>query len=648
MTSYYTIGVAGHVDHGKTALTRALTGINTDRMREEQRKGLSIVPGIAPLTLPSGVKTALVDLPGHSDYLKNTICGLAGIDMAILVVSADEGVMPQTREHLNILKFYGIKRGVIVLSKTDIVEGDILELADLEIRELMEESGFSQWPVLPFSALTKTGLKEVVSCIDGITGHLKSRCRQVPFRLWVDQARMITGFGTVISGTILAGVVNQNDTVQLFPDGRKVRVRFLETHGEKVETLAAGQRAGINLPRVPLGLVKKGSVLATPDTLSPTAFINAELHLLENLSAALRDRTRVRLYIGTASFNCLAVLMDAAPLSSGQTGLVQFRPSRPIPCMPGDRFVVAILNKNVIIGGGRILGVSQEKFRRAKAAKMIPVLEAIQKENLPGYLNAVSANAPFSLISVKETASRTPFSEADIAEEINRGVNRNKWIRISRRDGVLKKDHYDWLLHHVLKVCERVLTGDNLKQKFQINEIADSLDVKVSQTLLVDILRVLCQRGSLAISNGYYQLTGSTEWLSADHQKTITALLNFAENAGWKPFSAGHFCKVSRGQYSKRNVEKLLLQLALQNKLIQLAEDRYIAPHALEAIKARMKDFLEQQDCFSIHDCQSVLGYGRTQAIHVLEYLDDAGFTKREGNVRTLHVPDVTSEPSTY
>lgn len=347
MRGHYTIGVAGHVDHGKTALTKALTGINTDRMREEKQKGFSIVPGIAPMPLPSGAQVALVDLPGHSDYLKNTVCGLAGIDMAILVVAADEGVMPQTKEHLNILKFYDIKRGVVVLSKTDLIDGDILELAGLEIRELIQESGFSDWPVIFFSARTKAGLEKIRTCSDAEIGHIKARTRQAPFRLWIDQARIITGFGTVVSGTILSGVINQNDTVQIVPDGREARVRFLETHGNRLESAVAGQRAGINLPRIPLEIVKKGTILATPDTLRTTPFINAELRLLENAPSAVQNRTRVRLYIGTAVFNSLIVMMDREPLPPGQAGLVQFRPATPIACLPDDRFVVSLRNGSV-------------------------------------------------------------------------------------------------------------------------------------------------------------------------------------------------------------------------------------------------------------------------------------------------------------
>ncbi|MDY6904855.1 MAG: selenocysteine-specific translation elongation factor [Thermodesulfobacteriota bacterium] len=636
MTRHYTIGVAGHVDHGKTALTKTITGINTDRMQEEKQKGLSMVAGIAPLSLPSGAQAALVDLPGHSDYLKNTVSGLAGIDMTLLVVAADEGVMPQTREHLNILQFYGIKHGVVVLSKADLVDEEILELADLEIKDLIKASGFPDWPVLPFSARTKTGLQAVITCVDEEIRHLKTRTRQAPFRLWIDQARIIAGFGTVVSGTVLSGAVSQNDTVQVLPDGRKARARFLETHGEGVPAVEAGQRAGMNLPRIPLDVVKKGAVLVTPDTLRPAVFLNADLRLLKNAPLAIRNRMRVRLYVGTGVFNALLVIMDSDTLSPGQAGLVQFRPATPIACMPDDRFVISFLNKNEIIGGGRILEVSREKFRQAKAAKIIPVLEAIQKGDLPGYLAAVSANAPYRLISAGDTANRTPFPETAVAEAINRGVNQQKWVRISKEEGGLRKDHYDTLMHHVKDVCESVLTVDKLKQKFQINEIADTLAAKVSRTLLQHILTNLCRQNKLWLSDGYYQLSTRTDRLSSDHRQTISALMTFADDSGTKPFSAGYFCKCHRGKYPKKTVEKLLWQLESRNQLIQLDKDRYITPRALEDIKYRIKDYVEQQGYFSIHDCQEAFGYGRTQAVPVLEYLDNTGFTKREENVRTL------------
>ena len=247
MDKFITTGIAGHVDHGKTSLVRYLTGIDTDRLKEEKRRGLSIEPSVAPLQLPSGRRIALMDVPGHSDFLRNTVRGLSLVDMAILVVAADDGVMPQTRDHLEVLNFLQAKGGCIVLSKADVVDIETLELAEIEIRELVSGSFLEQKPVIPFSALDGRGVEEILLAFESEADRANGKLVSAPFRLWIDQVRSFPGFGTVVSGTMLSGNVGQDDTVELLPSRKQAKVRFIEVHHERVDRAVAGQRVGLNL-----------------------------------------------------------------------------------------------------------------------------------------------------------------------------------------------------------------------------------------------------------------------------------------------------------------------------------------------------------------------------------------------------------------
>ena len=368
MEKHITVGIAGHVDHGKTSLVRALTGIDTDRLEEEKRRGLSIESGIAPLELDSGTKISLVDVPGHTDFLKNTIRGLSGVDMAVLVVAADDGIMPQTLEHLQILEFFNAKDGFVVLSKVDLVDDEILELAELEISETLEKSFLEGKPVIPFSALDRRGLLDIRRHIEEIAQEIPGKRLELPFRLWIDQVKGFPGYGTVASGTILSGRLYQDDPLQLLPPGIETRVRSLETHHRDASEAGAGQRVGINLHKIPLKDVQRGMVLAEPGTVEATYLLNVDLQVLPGAQKPLKNRQRVRLYLGTSVTSSLAVLMEKEQLEPGERGLVQLRLTKPVGALPGDPFVVCPLNVQTTIAGGKVLEIPPQKYRKGKAS----------------------------------------------------------------------------------------------------------------------------------------------------------------------------------------------------------------------------------------------------------------------------------------
>jgi len=316
------VGIAGHVDHGKTSLVRCLTGVDTDRLREEKERGISIESGIAPCVLPSGRKIAFVDVPGHKNFFKNTIRGLTMTDIAVLVIAADDSVMPQTKEHLEILKFAGCEGGVVVLSKADLVDREILGMAVEEVRELVRGSFLEGRPVIPFSAVDGQGKEAVLNALEEECKDACGKDPNAPFRMYIDQLQGIKGYGTVVSGTILSGKIGTEDMIEIYPTSRKTKVRYLQVHHQKVDMAYAGQRVGINLPNVKLNEIKRGMVLADTGMLRASYLINGCFHYLSDQKRPLKNRTRVRFYTGTAASNALMVFMEQDVLKPGQQAMV--------------------------------------------------------------------------------------------------------------------------------------------------------------------------------------------------------------------------------------------------------------------------------------------------------------------------------------
>ncbi|MDL1968843.1 MAG: selenocysteine-specific translation elongation factor [Deltaproteobacteria bacterium] len=387
---HITVGIAGHVDHGKTTLVHCLTGIDTNRLKEEKKRRLSIAS--------SGVQIALVDVPGHTDFLKNTIRGLSCVDMAILVVAADYGVMPQTREHLSILNFFGVKSGFIVISKADLVDKETLELAELEIRNKVEDTFLEEKSIMPFSVSNQKGLQDIKSNIEKEVNKIAGKNSVSPFRLFIDQIWSFAGLGTVVSGTVLSGTIRKDDPLILLPSEKETRARFLEVHHQKVSHAFAGQRLGINLHKLPLNEVKRGMVLAKPETVSSDYLFNAELSLLRSSPKSIENCQRVKLYIGTSITNALIVIINKKKIRPGERGLVQFRLIKCMAVLPRDPFVICPLNINNVIGGGKILEIATEKFRAVKAEKTIPYLMALQQSDLKAVIDLFLKETPLVLL----------------------------------------------------------------------------------------------------------------------------------------------------------------------------------------------------------------------------------------------------------
>ena len=402
MQKYITIGVAGHVDHGKTSLVRLLNEKEPENFKIEKKRDLSDKISIVPWDYSDNPAITFIDVPGHVNFFINTVRGLAYVDMAVLVVAADDGVMPQTVEHLNVLNFFRIKKGFIVITKTDLVDDETLEFAELEITELTKVTFFEKKPVLQFSAANLSGLDEIRRAIIEEAKKVEFKKSDQPFRLHVDQVWSISGFGTVVSGTACSGSISTGEPLYILPHGKKTAARFIEVHHNKVQRAFAGQRVGLNLKNISFKEVKRGMVLAQKGIHTSSSMLNAELKLLVTSSQPLKDRQQVKIYTGTSKAKAVVVLMEGKNILPGEKAFVQLRMKKKTAVLLKDTFVISLMNKQKIIGGGIILEITKEKFRKVKKKKFCLFLKQFFQKILMKSLIIILKKIPVALSAARK------------------------------------------------------------------------------------------------------------------------------------------------------------------------------------------------------------------------------------------------------
>ena len=361
---YHIVGTAGHVDHGKTELINALTGIQTDRLKEEKERGISIELGFAPLCLNDGSRVGIVDVPGHERFIHNMLAGIGGIDLVLLVVDANEGVMPQTREHLQILELLQIQRGILVLTKCDLVEEAWADIVEEEVRETLEGTFLANAPCCRVSAIRGDGIAELKTIIENVLKELPPREEDGPTRLPIDRHFTMSGFGTVVTGTLLSGSITIGENVEALPPGEIVRVREIQVHGEKSEIARAGQRVALNLVGLERTELQRGTVIATPGFFHQTSRFDARLNLLKEAPRPLKFRDPVHLHMGTAKVTAKVVLLDREQMNPGDSALIQIVLDSPLVAHRQDRFIIRSYSPMTTIGGGVIIDPTPAKHRR--------------------------------------------------------------------------------------------------------------------------------------------------------------------------------------------------------------------------------------------------------------------------------------------
>jgi len=645
MKRYVTIGVAGHVDHGKTSFVLQLTDVDTDRHPEEKRRGLSIDAGIACWPRSEGIIAAFVDVPGHRDFLKNTICGLQGVDIGVLVVAADDGVMVQTREHLDILSFFQVKDGIVVLSKADCVDSETLELAELEIMELTASTFLDGKPIIRFSNNDGRGKDETIAALDLAIAKSEKKPLNRPFRLWIDQTRSFVGIGTVVSGTVLSGIVKTNDTLQILPDAINTRVRSLEQHGQKIAVATAGQRIGLNLHRIGPTDIKRGMCLVWPREYPTVSHFNTEMRIVQHAGINIKDRQKVKIYIGSSVHKAIVKFIDS-PCEKTGGALAQLQLNKTAAVAAGDHFVITPMNTNTIIGGGNVLELGGEKVRKANKGKIAERLSALQRDDISEYIEQLCQLQFGKPLDPQNIVSRTTWRPEEIKKHIESEIQNGKLIRLD--DGKVARNAE---VQHFTKLFNEILTttfqNQPNREPMQLGEIINLSRPTSDEKLAALIIENLCQHGNWVKEKGGIRPADFKQRIPDELTEAAKLLRSYAVEQGIRPFSADYFVKRSTIPITLRQTQRTLDFFCKTGEMVRLKNDRYLTLSAIEEIKKKVNGWIADKGIFCLRDCKDALDFNRGLGLPVLEYLDRVGFTIKHGEGRTVAAKQPYIKPNT-
>jgi selenocysteine-specific elongation factor len=630
------VGTAGHIDHGKTALVRALTGIDADRLPEEKRRGITIDIGFADLDLGE-VRIGFVDVPGHERFVKNMLAGAHGIDVVALVIAADESVMPQTREHFDICRLLGVGKGVIVLTKKDLVDEELLQLARAEAEDLVKGSFLEGAPVIAVSSRTGEGIDELKKVLREIGLQTPARSDDFVARLPIDRAFSIKGFGAVVTGTLIAGEINEGDELELMPARARVRVRGVQVHGAAIKQANAGQRTAINLGGIDAASIERGMLLATTDRLRPTQIVDASVQLLKDAPRPLRSRQRVRVHLGAAEVLArVRVLETNGEISPGKQGLVQLRFESPVVAVLGDRFIVRAYSPQVTIGGGTVLDPFAVKHRAKDLAAIRTRLEILAKGDRATRFAQFVISASVPGVSREDIAARTAWREAVIdaafAEARTNGSVMNvdqRFLSSAAFDEVNRQIAAEVATHHQREPLSRGLSKEIVRERFFAGASAEAFRAMMAE---------LEKRGSFVVEKEIVRLPEHTRQLSDEDARVRDLLEKMFRDAGLSaPNLADAFTKAGLKPADQRG-RKILQLLIDSGALVKVHGEMFFHKSALDELVKKLRAHAQQKTDHSIDvgAFKDLAGISRKYAIPLLEYLDRQRVTRREGERRVI------------
>lgn len=633
LVEYIIVGTAGHVDHGKTVLVNALTGVNTDRLKEEKERGISIELGFAPLTLPSGQKIGLVDVPGHERFIRQMLAGVGGMDLVMLVIAADEGVMPQTQEHLDIINLLQIKKGIVVVTKKDLVEEDWLELVLEEVKEALAGSILAEAPIIPVSAVTGEGMDVLKEHLEQLVAQTPAKSSAGKVRLPIDRVFSITGFGTVVTGTLWSGSITVGDTLELQPEGLQARVRTLQVHGQKVDVARAGQRVAVNLAGIETAQLSRGSTLLTPGIMAPSYRIDLQLHLLAK-APAMKNRQRVRIHLGTGEVLGRVILLDREELAPGETAFAQLQLEEPLVAAKKDRLVIRSYSPMHTIAGGLVLDPVASRHRRfdeevlkALATRLegTPeelVLEVMLRENQPltkkglakgSNLELQELDASLKNLLEEKQAISFPFEGTEWYWAKSLEEN-----RLAEGKQLLEQYHHQY----------------PLRPGFPKEELRSRLFSDWPVKAFNGALQFWEEQEQLVVMANEVKLPGFEAKPSAEEQGMIEEILARYQNELFQPPAWEEAIKTVKGQ--PEQIVELLYYLLGTQQLVRVADGLYFHQEAVSKAKDLVRELVKEEGSVQLAAMRDAMDSSRKYVLPLLEYFDQIKFTKRIGDKRVL------------
>jgi selenocysteine-specific elongation factor len=628
------LGTAGHIDHGKTSLVKALTGVETDRLKEEKERGITIELGFASLDLPDGRHVGIVDMPGHEKFVKNMVAGSSGIDVVTMVIAADEGVMPQTREHMEICNLMGIQHGIIALTKTDMVDEDLLELALDDVNDFIQGTFLEGKPIVPLSSTTGEGLEEFIATLESICKQIPQRKFSSIFRLPVDRVFSMKGFGTVITGTLASGTIHVGDDIMVYPKRITSKVRGIQVHSSSVETVSAGTRTAINFQGLDKETVFRGDILSTPDTLIESYMLDAHFHYLKSNGKPAKPRTRIRFHSGTSEILGYMVLLDREELLPGDSAPVQFRLESPVCCIKDDRYVIRSYSPVKTIGGGAILNPVSQKHKLFDK-NVVQGLEGLLQEDAEQTIFFFLSLKGYAGLSLNQLRVMTNISDKKLALTLQKMLAKQEIVQTDKErqiyvNGAFFDDFKTKVLekiaaYHVANPLKEGMPTQELKSKFQYIEDAKFFNILFTR---------LAKENTIVQDKNIIKLTDFKVALQVDQHEVKEKIIRIYKNAGLTP---PFFRTICQDLNLDQKTAKDVLQILIDEKLIvKTKDDLNFDAQAISGLSETLISFLKENESITTPEFKDMTGISRKFVIPIIEYFDSVNLTIRVGDTRQL------------
>ncbi len=631
------VGTAGHIDHGKSALVRALTGTDPDRLPEEKKRGITIDLGFADLEL-NDLRLGFVDVPGHERFVKNMLAGAHGIDLLALVIAADEGVMPQTSEHFDICRLLGVRNGLVVVTKKDLVDEEMLALVEDEARELVQGSFLQNAPVVNVSARTGAGLDDLKSHLEALGKLVPPRSLDFTMRLPIDRAFSMKGFGAVVTGTLISGKINEGDELELLPAGAKVRVRGLQVHNKSVREASAGQRTAANIAGIDTSQIERGMVLATAGRLRPTQVIDVWIDVLPAASRALRSRARVRFHIGAAEvLGRVRVLESGSQIGAGESGFAQLRLEAPVVAVHGDRFILRSYSPAETIAGGVIVDPFATKHRGREMEKTLEQLHSLMSEDRGTKFEGFVGIAGDRGLRLADVAAATGWTNdvltrvASAASVIDAGgvyLARSSFERLSQ-SVIAELDRY-----HKREPLVRGMLRETLREKVFAHSLPE---------LFAGVIARLEATGRVVSEKDIVRLSSHSVGLSEQEAELSKRIEQLYLEAGVEAPSVDELMTRANVNAAQRAQARKIMQLLIdERKIVRVHGEMFMHANVLEGLKEKLLDYAsahEPERLIDVAAFKDLAGVSRKYAIPLLEYFDREHITRRAGDKRVILKP---------
>lgn len=625
-TRFHIIGTAGHVDHGKTVLINTLTGVNTDRLKEEQARGISIDLGFAPLTLPDGSVAGVIDVPGHERFIHNMLAGIGGIDLVLLVVDVNEGVMPQTREHLQILELLKIPRGILVLTKCDMAEEEWIDIVEEEVRETLDGTFMTDAPCCRVSAIQGSGIPELTAEIQQMLQKLPPRDTDGPARLPIDRHFTVSGFGTVITGTLLSGRISVGTTVEVLPPGEAVRVREIQVHGRKADVAYAGQRVALNLAGLERANLERGAIVGTAGFYSLAERIDARLTLLAEAPRPIKFRDPIHLHLGTAKVTARVILLDRDEMEPGESALVQFLLDTPLVAHRQDRFIVRSYSPMTTIGGGQIIDPAPKKHRRFRPDVMRALADLESGES--SFL--VQKLAELGCAKARELEQASGLGRERVAAHLD-SLQESGQVRRFGDQWVTGETARSWqrLLGEVVDAFHR----DNaLLPGMPHATLKATLPAKVGPKAFEQLLEEQIRAGQLEQRKEWIARPGFKPAPTAEQQHLLENLAEAYRQTGFQ--AKGRVDMLALAGTPADQAERLFTYLFAAGELVRLNDDSYLHRDTYEKALDALKEHFSNKATLTLAEFRDLIGSARKQTQALLEHFDGLKYTMRKGDER--------------